>query len=104
MYSDMEKLMKNETRFLLNSAFTCHSQEQKPPTQYTVQLIEMNAEKLQAQSWPAPMFSDSAALESSDPVTSDLENSAPWKPETEENFPEGGLQAWLVVFGAWCGL
>ena len=22
----------------------------------------------------------------------------------EDNFPEGGLQSWLVVLGAWCGL
>lgn len=100
----MEKLMKNDTRFLLNSAFTCHSQDNEHPTQYKVQLMKMHTEKLQSQSVPAPMFSGSVAFESSDPVTSDLENSAPWKPETEENFPEGGLQAWLVVFGAWCGL
>lgn len=24
--------------------------------------------------------------------------------KSEEPFPEGGLQAWLVVFGAWAGL
>lgn len=24
--------------------------------------------------------------------------------DDEKDFPEGGLQAWLVVFGAWCGM
>lgn len=64
----------------------------------------MHAEKLNPPSGPSPLLSDLGALQNNEPAPSDLENSASWKPETEENFPEGGLQAWLVVFGAWCGL
>jgi hypothetical protein len=36
------------------------------------------------------------------PAVGRLVPTEPLQPETA--FPEGGLQAWLVVFGAWAGL
>jgi hypothetical protein len=47
---------------------------------------------------------------STEPSSDDVKTPAPENlsltpaPEDEFSYPEGGLRAWLVVFGGWCGL
>jgi MFS family permease len=38
------------------------------------------------------------------PETKSPDRPASQDPEEEFTYPEGGLQAWLVVFGGWCGM
>ena len=46
-----------------------------------------------------------SAPKTSETNTPTLDNSSlPSNPEEELTYPEGGLQAWLVVFGGWCGI
>lgn len=53
-------------------------------------------------SGPSPGFF--AAPEGNSPGDASDVESSPITLLGDETYPEGGLEAWLVVFGAWCGL
>ena len=60
------------------------------------EISERVSEQISAQPGPIELSSDYLK-------TPENPSSAP-SPEDEFMYPEGGLRAWLVVFGGWCGL
>lgn len=67
----------------------------------------LESKEEEEESDPPPFDADTKApeeIERVTPIKEDIETGDKAPPPPHGDFPDGGLEAWLVVFGGWCAL